>query len=495
MLFTSQTFTRYASRFTLHLSLTKIGLAGLLVAGLAGRLWRIDAAFWYDEAFSAALAKLTLERLLAATVGDVHPPAYYLLLWLVNQAMGVSEMTMRLPSLLAGLALILVVYRLGYSLEMSPKAVWVATGLTAVAPFQIYYSQEARSYALLMLAVALAALGLLERRAWLFVIASLAALYLHHMAAPFVCVQTLLAVTARRWPWPKLAIILGCMGIGFLPGALLTLYQMGQISGNYWIPPLSSPGRIISTLDDLIFFSPGNTFVLASGLITALGLALLCADWRYWYDRPFLMLVNILPVAIIAAASLLWQPVFISRIVAPLAPFYYLWLAESVTRSRSRWMLWFTATIATIISIVVVGSIAGSMGRQPGKDIYTAVPIQPGDAVYHANVGSYLIWSYYRPDVPQYVWPNKNGLDQSLSSPTKAAMGLSQADFDTVACSARRWWLIYFNNPTTGQAEIDHIAHLERDYPSERVIRLRSDSTVEAWVVRIEPSCSTQAAH
>lgn len=491
----SSRFMAYASRFTLfrHTFFSRLeydALAILLLSALALRLYRFTAAFWYDEVFSASLANLPLRRLLAATVGDVHPPAYYLLLWALKNALGVSsEFVLRLPSLLAGLALIWAVYRLGRALALSEKAVWVATGITALAPFQVYYSQEARSYALLMLAVTLAAVGLVERRAWLLVLCSLAALYLHHLAAPFVGMLLLLAVTTRRWPWLTLAKIVVAVAVGFAPGALLTFYQMGQITGNYWVPPLSSPGRIIGTFDDLIFFSPNNTFVLASGLVTALGLVLLLADWRHWVEKPFLLLTIGLPTAFIAAVSLWWQPVFISRIMAPVTPFYYLALADTVTRTQRRWLAWSIPALATIAIISVVGPQIGDVGRQPGKEIFSQIATRPGDAVYHANVGSYLIWAYYRPDVPHYLLPNKNGLDQSLSDETKEAMGLTQADFDTIACSHPRWWLIYFHNPTTDQGEINAIAHIEQDYPSERVIKLRSDNLVESWVVRVEPDC------
>lgn len=193
-----------------------------MLCGLALRLWHINAPLWYDEVFSASLARLTLANLWLAALGDVHPPAYYLLLWGWAKVWGYSEIALRLPSVLAGLALIWVVDRLANSLDMTRPARLLATGLTALAPFQVYYSQEVRVYSMLMLACSLAALALVEKRPYLLVISSLAALYLHHMAAPFIGVLLLLAITARRWPLIKLAGIIAIIGVGYLPGALLT---------------------------------------------------------------------------------------------------------------------------------------------------------------------------------------------------------------------------------------------------------------------------------
>ena len=493
----SSRFTAYASRFTLYQEqAAPLALAGLLLVGLWLRLWQLGAVYWYDEVFTATLARLPLARLWAATVADVHPPAYYLLIWATNQAVGgAGESVLRLPSLLAGLGFILVVYRLGRALDMRAAAVWGATALTALAPFQIYYSQELRAYALLMLATGLAALGLVERRSWLFIGGSLAALYLHHLAAPFIAVQCLLAITTRRWSWLKLAGIIAVIAVGYLPGAVLTVYQAGQITGNFWVPPLSSPGRVVAVLDDLIFFTPNNTFIIASGLLTGAALVVIAADWRAVLQRPYLALSTVLPLALVCLASLVWQPVLISRVMAPLTPFYYLLLADVITRNWRRAVAWGGPALVCIACIAVVGPLEGKIGRDD-RAIFDNIPAKTGDAFYHANVGSYLIWSYYRPELPHYLWPNKNDLSQSLSSPTKAAMGLNQAGFASVACTHRRWWVIYFHNPTTGPAEIDYISRLQRDYPSQKYYKIRSDSASDAWVLKVEPVCgSIQAAH
>ena len=39
-----------------------------------------DNAFWGDEGFSIALAKMSVSDMMIATAKDVHPPLYYLLM-------------------------------------------------------------------------------------------------------------------------------------------------------------------------------------------------------------------------------------------------------------------------------------------------------------------------------------------------------------------------------------------------------------------------------
>lgn len=466
-------------------------LWAFMALGLALRLWHITAPFWYDEVFSASLARLPLANLWAAAVGDVHPPAYYLLLWGWAKIWGYSEFALRLPSVLSGLALIWVVGRLANSLGMTRPARLLATGLTALAPFQVYYSQEARVYSLLMLTIALAALALVEKRIYLLLYSSLAALYLHHMAAPFIATLLLLAITARRWTIPTCVGIIAIISVGYLPGALLTIHQAANITGNYWIPPLDNPGRIIATFDDLLFFSPSNTFVLASGIITGLTLALILSDLQHILDdpKPFTKIMTLIPLALVALASLIWQPVFISRVVSPVAPFYYLWLAERITQSQRRLVGWLALAAPVALCILLIGPFLGEGRNNDSQELYNLSSIRPGDGMYHANPGSLLIWAWYRPDIEHVLWPHNGGLSESLSQQTKEAMHLRQAPFGSVACNHRQWWFIYFHNPTTSPQEIAYTEQIERDYPSQRVVKLRSDSMTEAWLVRVSPDC------
>lgn len=454
-------------------------------AALGLRLWHLNGALWYDEAYSAWLAALPLPRLLAATLADVHPPGYYLLLWALNSIMGNTEIVLRLPSLLAGLGLIAVVHYLGIALGLPARAVWLATAITALAPFQVYYSQEARAYSLLSALIALAALWLWQNKPWPAVLAAVGALWLHNMAALFVVSLFAAGWLSGRRPgkWPLLTLL-----AGLLAQAGFALRQAGQMTGDYWIPPLTSPGRLLATMDDLLWFAPNNPFVLATGLLTALGLLLLAFDYKFWLFTSrgrFLAIMSLGPLAIVALASLIWQPVLISRVVAPSAPFYYLWLARAVTASPRRLLVW--APAAALTAALTLAALAYN-GR-PLVDNVLVSEMAQGEAIYHANVGSYVVWKYYLPHKPQYVWPQNTTLGQTLSGPTRLAMGMNEIEFSRVQCAAKNWRLIYFHNPTTTPPEIEYVTALTSAYPSSKIRQLRSDSTVDAAIVSLAPNC------
>ena len=485
-------------------------VVGLLaVAGLVLRLAALRGSLWYDEAFSVWLAGLPLDRLIQATIYDVHPPAYYLFLWGICRAFGNSEVAIRMPSLLAGMALIFVVYRLAGRVGLSPPARLMTAGMVALMPFQIYYSTEARSYSFQMLAVSLAAVGLLERRWWLLVAGSLVALYLQHTSALFILALFVAAAIAKNGdacrqvsPQPAMRADIAkssdapalfycgvVIGLVYLPGLALAGYQSIQVGSGYWILPVDNPGRIMDTLDSLLFYTPNNPFFLSS-LVSGLGAVLILADIRRWGEQRFIMTMALLPLLLVVSLSLAWQSILIARILAPSAPFLYMAIADSVCRSPRRVVVWGGAAAAFIVCIngaVLIGTAGRTM-----DDYYTIPGYQAGDGIYHTNAGSIVLWHYYVPTAEQVLWRQDNHLSENLTTDTKIAMGMKQGDFDRIACRHKRWWYISMHNPTSSPEELAHARHILEQYHGREIKILRLDRLVDSRVYLIEPGCSEQ---
>jgi len=499
------TYTAIVRSRILPISSSKFILS-LFAVGLVFRLWQLKGSFWYDEAFSAWLVTLTPENLVIATFYDVHPPAYYFLLWFINHLAGNSEPVLRLPSVIAGLWLIWLVYRLGNELLLPEPVVLLATAITTFAPFQVYYSQEARFYALQMVCIALAGLGVIRGRWWLLGGSSVVALYLHNVS--IIYVVAIFAVACVYW-WPQVKPLFAAgivLAIGFLPGGIYAFYQARAITNNYWIPGISSPGRILALLDDIIFMMPGSPFVIATAIATCTGLIFICLNSRLaarQKNTRFLLLATFLPVVLLTAVSMVWQPILISRILAPITPFYYLLLAWSVTQSRPQMITWYAVTLPALIA-VLTGMLLGEFGHRPINYKYLSLydNYRPGDAIYHANPGSYLTFKYYRPDIPQFVWPQpqSGGLAQMLEQETRDAMGMAEIDFDLIKCVSivtyrqvtpiTRWWILEFNGPSTTQAEMDYIDAIKSSYKILAQIPVHRESMVDAWLYLIEPNCN-----
>jgi mannosyltransferase len=133
--------------------ITKYGIAllGIVLIGLLFRIYHLGTqSIWLDEAFSVALAKMTLPQMVQAAAPDVHPPLYYFLLhyWII--VFGTSESAVRLLSVLFGVLAIPMIYVVGRQL-FNKQVGLVAALILALSSFNIYYSQETRMYSLMVL--------------------------------------------------------------------------------------------------------------------------------------------------------------------------------------------------------------------------------------------------------------------------------------------------------------------------------------------------------
>ncbi len=164
-------------------------------------------SYWLDELVTASL----LDRGLGDVLHEIPrteatPYVYYVVAWAWSSVFGLGEVGLRSLSALAGTATIPVAYGAGVVLA-SRRAGLVAAGLVATSPFLVWYSQEARSYALFALlgATSVLAFGHALRgdRRWLvgWCVASALTIATHYFGAFLVAAEVvwlLLRLRPRR---------------------------------------------------------------------------------------------------------------------------------------------------------------------------------------------------------------------------------------------------------------------------------------------------------
>jgi hypothetical protein len=248
-------------------------------------------------------------------------------------------------------------------------------------------------------------------------------------------------------------------------------------------------------LDDLLFFLPSSPLVI-SGLITGLLIIAIFSDAP---ANLFLLSLVSLPLALVWLISVTWQPILITRSMAALGPLWLILVAGAVTPR--------VVTLGPVVAIiaicgVVVPSLAPSVGRQPVDRAMISMygQYQPGEAIYHANVGSYVVWAYYRPDVIQYLLPQQTTIRETLSLETRTAMGMRETDFKLIRCTMfvtgkgtyrpLHWWLIDYANPQASSSERAGITAILSDYRAEKIATLKQDAFSTAVLYRIDPGCN-----
>lgn len=210
---------------------TPWGLAVLAITALAAVVRFVGIGhqgYWYDEGNTVLLVHFSPGDMLALIPkSESTPPVYYCIAWVWARVFGYGETGLRSLSAVAGTLTVPVAYAAAAKL-VSRRAGLITAALTAVSPLLIWYSQEARSYALLVLFTALALLAFAHVRATqsprvvtAWAIASVLALATHYYAVVVVAPQALWLLYEHRRRAVALAVgAVTLCGIGLVPLAL-----------------------------------------------------------------------------------------------------------------------------------------------------------------------------------------------------------------------------------------------------------------------------------
>lgn len=230
---------------------TLIFLAALGVVGAALRMWNLGAeSLWQDEAWTWGLAQGNPKDLIFRLARfDAHPPLYYFLVQCWGQ-ISMSDGWIRMLSAVLGLAAIPAMYRLAFQLG-GLRAGLVAATLLTLSPYHVYYSREARSYALLFL-LCLVSLDLLlrlatapSRKHWIAFAALTTAIPLtHYMGVFFIAGEVVLVglLWRERPAFLKEFVIASAGAFGlFLPWLPTAYVHVTTVSAGFWLtfPTLS----------------------------------------------------------------------------------------------------------------------------------------------------------------------------------------------------------------------------------------------------------------
>lgn len=273
---------------------------------------------------------------------DDHSIPLTLLYWVLTQTVGLSELGMRLPLLLAGLAT-LVALPLALRRDLDARVLVLFALLLALSPLLVGYSRMARPYALTLLA-SLAALAVLARAvagarvrwplAAMYALLAALAVWLHAVTTPFVLAPlpalALAAARGRGLPWRAVALL--CVLTAVAVSAALLPPLLGDAASL-----ASKAGRDLprgSTLRGVWHVWLGTSsagLVLLSLLLAALGAG--CV-WR----ANVVVRWALLGLALTLAAVLLVRPVWVAnpltfgRYLLPALPLLLLCVAAGLVR-------------------------------------------------------------------------------------------------------------------------------------------------------------------
>lgn len=308
----------------------------ILVLGTLLRLVNLNQSLWLDEAAQALMSQKSLYSIIFERSGDFHPPLSYIMYHFWEMA-GTSEIWLRLPSIIFGVATILVIYKLCQKL-FTEKVALISALFLGVAPYHVYYSQEIRMYSMAAFIATVSMYYLVSKSRIGYVISSSALIYTHYMGFFFLASQLLYK---RDWK------LLGLVLLTYLPWLpfLWNQLQNGIKADEYllgWgkllsIEPIKAiPLTFIKFSIGRINFESLYLYgIVAAVTLTFLGFLLFKAWVKeskliwYWLSLPIL---------------LSWLVSFIIPIYQPfrllfVLPAFYILLAVGIPRLGRSWKL------------------------------------------------------------------------------------------------------------------------------------------------------------
>jgi len=191
---------------------------------------------------------------------EANPPLFHLLARASQLAGGDPSVMIRVPALIAGTATIPLAYLIGARIA-ARKAALVASALVSFSSFGVYFSNEARPYALVSFLAGLSTLTLLRAidqprpgRWMVYSVTSAALLYTHYTGVFILLAQFCWAVWMHRSLVRGLVLSNVVAGIMFLP----------------WLPTVLRPSDIFLAYGPFVFgtelLEPIRSFALGSPL-------------------------------------------------------------------------------------------------------------------------------------------------------------------------------------------------------------------------------------
>jgi uncharacterized membrane protein len=443
--------------------------AGVAIAtGALLRLWGYNRlSMWLDEGFSLLYSKQEW----ASTIGlhgfySPHPPLYFTLIKIFNLVLP-DVWAGRTVAVVCGVLVLPVFFLLARRL-LDPVAALIATTVFTLSPIHIYYSQEARMYSLVVLAVTAAFLALVgyiqtQRRSWavLYGFSLAVAVYADYSSlfvlGPQAAVLLFLAVRDWRKMTPMI-VAAGLAVLAFVPwlpqvwdsvnsanederradylGAgfkrimtiVLRITGISSDSTGAYFPSLKQ-----TPWDQLHSFQPVILLAMAPVVILgAIGL------WRRW--AAMAVVASFLGCIIVAVLISLLSPGFAERTILSASVGWALLLGAAFNGKLNRQRTPIAALSLLAILVLCLGTIqyihASAIKQrwsEASADLAMVSTLNYPVITYSYGAAADTILEAYEPgliDTMRVITIRDGELEKTLSNDTIPKKGITVADVD-----------------------------------------------------------------
>lgn len=458
------------NKITKNNAITFVALFIILLSGLSLRLYQIDSnSLWFDEASSFFHAKQSVADIWLNGATGSLPPLYYVLLhyWM---CIGENEFILRLLSLIFGVVAIFIIYLLGKNL-FNEETGLLSAFLLSVSPFHIYYSQEAKGYALLA-AVALFSIYFFVKvlktgnfSAWVFfVIFTALSLYTHYFALFTLFAENIFFILwkEKRYLLKRWLAVQAVIFFIFLPWLYTFLFKHLSQVFNFtagWLPKGDWKSVFVTFKNFTVgYHAAKQAFLFPAGLFFLFFTIGSISIRKTRREQVLLLLLTFIPVITVLILSQRFN-IYNDRYLILASLSYYILVACGIAYFKK---------IKTVLCIGIIILLFPAFKNLysniiPDKKLSSKISpkeeyrpaanfvkenIQSGDVIVHSCLDSYIVFQFYHkkkfPEYyailhPQYI---KTQFENQPSQGNLIKYGFAPSMIEGVVKGYKRAWLV-----------------------------------------------------
>jgi hypothetical protein len=458
------------NKFYSKLPIILLILGGILRVSGAG-----SAAIWFDEAntlYRSGIPFFTLLTERSENSGDI----FLELILRPLLAISHSVWMLRLPSILAGLVSLWLVWKLMQWFKFNLLQQCLTSALVAFLPGLLWIGQDARVYGLLA-CVFLAALWFVLEGRWLGVIATCGLMIYCHSTGPVYAAGILLiALYLHSWKI-KTVFISGFLIVLSWTPAIIRIFKYWIIQ-QPWAPTLTATVLIQSTLQAIWTHASITTwFALLALLTLLLTLGLLFSKIKA-HSRIVCLAAWSIPLASLCLFSLFTNNMVQYRTLMPMLFTFCLWLGWELGLMQRPYILRY-ALAGLWTWLLLVGLWYWNPADRGGGLNKVAAEIrsnwQPGDTLVYTTETVALPFDYYLRELP-HTWV------AIVDHPFLAVPSIVRTYRDcSIPC--RRYWIVIPEDLLITPAEHIDLNTLVHDQKPIYQIRYLQAAPIDVYLV------------
>ena len=447
----------------------RIPLFILAIGAVLRVVWTGASAIWYDEAniiHRSTIPFLTLFQETSENSGD-------LLLELILRpllALSHSIWVLRLPSILAGLVSLWLVWVLMDRLAFTFKQQLITSIIVSLLPGLIWIAQDARTYGLLACLFLAALLFAIEGR-WLGLFATCGLMmYAHKIGVAFALTALLVAdyLHPKQTRW-ILLVSAGTL-LAWIPAIVNMLSRW--IIQQPWQPQLTLPWLVSSVITAIWPMNFNKWFLLLAFLLLIRTLFFLFSKNRT-NGRIIPLAAWILPVMLLTAASLITRNNFvIYRSLMPALFPFALWLGWEMGKQKIPALSW--------ILMLVLGMTMWDPADRGGHLDQVTDQIRSqwrtGDQLVYTTATAGMPFDYYLGDLP-HTW------DDTVQAELLLIPSYDRITINPPTGAAARSWVIIPEGGMITQGEQTILDDLVHHQAPVYIVDYMQASTIQVYLV------------